>query len=352
MNELFQLKPFSLTYRRKNALFSKTIKFLNQHHYENCKGYSSILDVFGYKQINSNKIEELPFIHVNVFKNNNLYSIEKKRILKTVESSGTSGKEVSKIFLDKENAKSQSIVLKSIVSDFIGNNRLPMLIVDSELELKNRFIHSARAAGIIGFSIFGKNKYFALNKKMELEKKVVTQFFNKYKNKEILIFGFSYIVWNNFIKQVLKTRYNLPKVKGTLIHGGGWKKLNNEKVSNTIFKKTIQNVCGVNKIINYYGMVEQTGSIFLECENGFFHTSNFSDIFIRNKNYSLCDFNESGLVQLISLLPKSYPGHNILTDDIGEVMGIDDCKCGRKGKYFLVHGRIKKAELRGCSDTT
>ena len=40
------------------------------------------------------------------------------------------------------------------------------------------------------------------------------------------------------------------------------KKLNNEKVSNTIFKKTIQNVCGVNKIINYYGMVEQTGSIF------------------------------------------------------------------------------------------
>ena len=32
-------------------------------------------------------------------------------------------------------------------------------------------------------------------------------------------------------------------------------------------------------------------------------------------------------------------------------MGIDDCKCGRKGKYFLVHGRIKKAELRGCSDT-
>ena len=100
-----------------------------------------------------------------------------------------------------------------------------------------------------------------------------------------------------------------------------------------LFLKTIQNVCGVNKIINYYGMVEQTG-LFLECENGFFHTSNFSDIFIRNKNYSLCDLNESGLVQLISLLPKSYPGHNILTDDIGEVIGIDDCKCGRKENTF------------------
>ena len=135
MDKLLQLKPFSLTHRRKNAFFLK-INDLTRHHYENCKGYSYILDVFGYKLIQSTKVEELPFIHVNAFKNNKLYSIEKKRILKTVESSGTSGKEVSKIFLDKENAKSQAIVLKSIVSDFIGNKRLPMLIVDSELELK------------------------------------------------------------------------------------------------------------------------------------------------------------------------------------------------------------------------
>ena len=46
-----------------------------------------------------------------------------------------------------------------------------MLIVDSELELKDRFAHNARAAGIIGFSIFGKNKYFALNKKDGTRKK-------------------------------------------------------------------------------------------------------------------------------------------------------------------------------------
>jgi len=59
---------------------------------------------------------------------------------------------------------------------------------------------------------------------------------------------------------------------------------------------------------------------------------------------------QKGLIQLISLLPTSYPGHNILTEDIGEVIGEDDCKCGLKGKYFLVHGRAKEAELRGCSD--
>ena len=31
--------------------------------------------------------------------------------------------------------------------------------------------------------------------------------------------------------------------------------------------------------------------------------------------------------------------------------GEDDCPCGRKGKYFKVFGRLKDAEVRGCSDT-
>jgi hypothetical protein len=58
----------------------------------------------------------------------------------------------------------------------------------------------------------------------------------------------------------------------------------------------------------------------------------------------------SGAVQVFSLLPRSYPGHSILTEDLGTILGCDDCFCGRKGKYFEIHGRIPKAEIRGCSD--
>ena len=57
------------------------------------------------------------------------------------------------------------------------------------------------------------------------------------------------------------------------------------------------------------------------------------------------------MIELVSLLPVSYPGHALLTEDEGEILGIDDCPCGRKGKYFKIHGRIKGAEIRGCSDT-
>ena len=61
--------------------------------------------------------------------------------------------------------------------------------------------------------------------------------------------------------------------------------------------------------------------------------------------------NEKGIVELVSVLPTSYPGHVLFTEDEGEILGEDDCPCGRKGKYFKIYGRIKNAEVRGCSDT-
>ena len=34
-------------------------------------------------------------------------------------------------------------------------------------------------------------------------------------------------------------------------------------------------------------------------------------------------FKKKGLIQLTSLLPRSYPGHSILTEDLGTVFGED-----------------------------
>jgi len=68
-------------------------------------------------------------------------------------------------------------------------------------------------------------------------------------------------------------------------------------------------------------------------------------------DFSVCEKGEKGLIQLISLLPDSYPGHSILSEDLGELTGEDDCPCKRMGKTFVIHGRIAKAEVRGCSDT-
>ena len=123
------------------------------------------------------------------------------------------------------------------------------------------------------------------------------------------------------------------------------------KIDNVTFKKKLLSKLSLKKVYNYYGLIEQTGSIFLECQKcGHFVTSIFSDILIRDKNFKLVNNGERGFIQLLSLLPTSYPGHSILTEDIGSIHGTNNCKCGRGGKIFKVHGRLLRAENRGCGN--
>ena len=90
----------------------------------------------------------------------------------------------------------------------------------------------------------------------------------------------------------------------------------------------------------------------MECEYGHLHASIFSDVITRKKeDFSVCNLGEEGIVQVVSAIPESYPGHSILTEDQGIILGEDDCPCGRLGKYFKITGRVKNAEVRGCSDT-
>ena len=129
-------------------------------------------------------------------------------------------------------------------------------------------------------------------------------------------------------------------------------KLASEAVSAKEFHNRLQEVCGLDDIHDYYGMVEQTGCIYMQCEYGHLHASVFSDVITRRAlDFSKCDIGEKGIIQVVSTIPESYPGHSLLTEDEGVILGEDDCPCGRKGKYFKIFGRIKNAELRGCSDT-
>ena len=103
-------------------------------------------------------------------------------------------------------------------------------------------------------------------------------------------------------------------------------KLENEAVSPSDFRKRLNEVCGITRVHNYYGMVEQTGSIYMECEQGHLHASVYSDVMIRHPlDFSQVTFGGKGIVELVSLLPRSYPGHALLTEDEGVVLGEDDC---------------------------
>jgi phenylacetate-coenzyme A ligase PaaK-like adenylate-forming protein len=344
--------PFSLNAELKRNLFIKILKDLTEYHVNKSSAYSSILNNLN-KTDNIDSIESVPYLPVRLFKFIDLISISPDQIFKTLTSSGTSGQNLSKIYLDRYTADLQSKVLRSILGNFIGNSRRPMIIVDVEDLLKNRCNFSARAAGVVGFSIFGKSHFYCLDSNFKIKIDELQEFCNNYRDTGIFLFGFTSIIWKFFNNQLKQMNLSLDiGHKSILLHGGGWKKLTQESVSNEEFKHQLSINSGINRIHNYYGMVEQTGSIFIECEFGYMHASNFSDILIRDtKNYNPLPYNKPGLIQLLSLLPHSYPGHSILSEDIGICYGEDNCKCGRNGKYFHVMGRLESSEPRGCSDT-
>ena len=350
--ELLNRNPYSLNKVDKNKILGKILNNLSINHYNNCEDYKKILDSIDYNVNSNNHINDIPFIPVRLFKMFDLKSISNNNVFKVMTSSGTTGQKPSKIYLDKKAASMQTKVLTKIVSTFIGQSRVPMIIVDSESILKNRKMFSARGAGILGFSIFGNKKIFALDDKMNIQIDLIQKFIETYKNEKILIFGFTFMIWEYFCNELSKRNIKLDLSNCILIHGGGWKKLANKSVSNHKFKKKLNKHCKIVDIHDYYGMVEQTGSIFMECEHGFLHSPIFSDIIIRrSSDFELCEIGEKGIVQVLSTLPTSYPGHSLLTEDEGVLYGEDNCKCGRLGKYFKINGRLKNAELRGCSDT-
>lgn len=352
IDHLFELPPYSLEKKEKHILLNSFLTKLTRHHYFNCLEYKKMMDGIGYNCDKEYDYYDLPFLPVRLFKMFDLFSTSKENIVKTMTSSGTSGQVVSRIYLDSYTSLNQTKVLTKIVSAFIGKQRVPMIIIDSAGVVKNRKLFSARGAGILGFSMFGTKRIYALNEDMELDTDLIVEFLEKHKNERIFLFGFTFIVWQHFYNQLIEKKINLDLSNAVLIHGGGWKKLINESISSDVFKKKITNICGIKDIHDYYGMVEQTGSIYMECEKGHLHTPIYSDVIIRrSSDFSIASIGEKGIIQVVSLLPFSYPGHSLLTEDEGVLLGEDDCSCGRLGKYFKIVGRLKNAEIRGCSDT-
>jgi phenylacetate-coenzyme A ligase PaaK-like adenylate-forming protein len=351
-NNLLKINPYSLSQKDKVTLLDDILLRLSRHHYENCDEYQKIVDALGFNLLFDHPHQNLPYLPVRLFKEYSLKSVVSENIFKTMTSSGTTGQQLSKIILDKQTAALQTKVLVKIVNSFMGQSRLPMIIVDSRDVLKNKNMFSARGAGILGFSMFGREKIFALDENMQPDENLLADFLTRHSGQRILIFGFTFIIWEHLFKYFLD-KGSFPDLSGSvLVHGGGWKKLLKDSVSPLVYKESLKRNFGISEVHDYYGMIEQTGSIFMECGLGHLHASIFSDVIIRNHvDFSEMPIGEKGLIQLVSILPKSYPGHSLLTEDEGVLIGIDDCRCGRKGKYFKVTGRIQHSEIRGCSDT-
>jgi hypothetical protein len=349
LEDLFAGPQYAARQDEKEKRLLPELIALTRHHVEHCAAYAKLVKLTTPKFETAMRLEELPYLPAGLFKTRDLRSLAPHDPHTILTSSGTSGQAASRIVIDDATARLQSRALAAVMRAAFGATRLPLLLIDSEAALKNRQTLDARAAGLLGFMTFGQAPIFALDDAMQLKKDAVAAFLKRHGGAPFLIFGFTFMVWRYFHQAMANAGFDCGN--GTLVHSGGWKKLEGDAVDAKTFRTALKTSCGLTKIYNFYGMAEQMGTALLEGEDGLLYPPAFGDVIIRDaQNWRAVPPGTPGIVQVLSLVPHSYPGHSILTGDQGVIVSVDAGKGGRFGKAVRILGRAPRAELRGCGD--
>lgn len=306
----------------------------------------------------ADNIADLPYLPVGTFKTNPpLALVEACEIKRTLTSSATTGQVPSRVVLDHETAKRMTKGVTTIIRDFIGAARRPYLVIDSAESFRPQGELGARGAAIQGLGAFATEKVCCLrrgaNAELSLDLEKLLECSAKWKDSEVLAYGFSYVIWTELVLPLrrLGMRIDLPKVR--VLHSGGWKRLEREAVSREVFIEGVASSfgCSTDRVIDFYGMVENVGVVYPDCEHGNKHVPAFAEVVVRNPlTLAPVASGERGLMQVCSVLPTSFPGFLVLTDDLADVVDYNGCPCGRRGTSFRFAGRVPKVEVRGCGN--
>ena len=359
IDRLLATPPYSVPPEEKQssllALFREELELGGRRH----AGYRSYIEHWPTHYRSAGRVADLPYIPVGVLKANPPLSfIDPSEVKRTLTSSATTSQMPSRVVLDAPTSRRMTKGVVSIVRDYIGSSRRPYLVVDSLEDIRRGDAMGARSAAIQGLNPFASATTYCLNVDakgdLTLDLERLKSFVDSQeKGGEVLIYGFTYILWNHFVKPLTAAGIclNLPNVR--VLHSGGWKRLQDQAVEKAVFNRQLAEVVGCREecVIDFYGMVESVGVIFPDCPEGNKHSPVFGDIIVRNPlTLEPVAPGEHGIVQVCSILPTSFPGNLILTEDMAQVIAYDGCACGRRGINFRFAGRVPKAEIRGCGN--
>lgn len=359
--ELVKRAPFDydISEKVKNGQFYDALLEELRLHYKNNPLCRRFCDNKGFDPIEfSGSIDEIPPVQVSVFKElgSKLISVPGEDIRLTIQSSATSGVP-SSVPVDAITAKRQTRAMIKVVGDYIGNERKPFLIMDVDPTAGFREILGARYAAVSGYLNFASEAAYFLKVDKDntyyFDVDGITKYISGLNNWPAVVFGFTYILYSEVIRPLTEQKIHFSLPQGSkVIHIGGWKKLESEKISKEKFNSLAAGLFGVGEddIIDIYGFTEQMGLNYPDCPCGCKHTPLFSEVIVRDViSKKPLPPGQEGLLEFVTPIPHSYPGNAVLTDDIGVIVP-GECSYGRGGTRFKVAGRLKKAEIRGCGD--
>jgi hypothetical protein len=358
IDRLLSMSPYSQSPEERQAWLLEILKDELDYACQRHAGYRNFVQHWARGYRSAARVADLPFLPVGILKANPPLSfVDREEIKRTLTSSATTSQVPSRVVLDSQTARRMTKGVVSIARDFIGPDRRPYLVVDTTGLQAGGGELGARGAAIQGLQPFASATTHCLSLseqgdlKLDLDRLI--DFAQRHQNAEVLVYGFTFILWNHLVKPLTAESICLNLPKARILHSGGWKRLQDQAVEKTVFNEQLARVfgCSPDRIIDFYGMVETVGVVYPDCSAGNKHGPAFGDVIVRNPlTLEPVVAGEHGIVQVCSILPTSFPGHLLLTEDMAQVLAYDGCSCGRRGISFRFAGRIPKAELRGCGN--
>jgi Acyl-protein synthetase, LuxE len=357
VDQLLAVAPYSLPPEARQAALLGLLKDELEYACSRNSGYKNYIEHWPVHTRLARRVSDLPYLPVALLKTQPPLSlVEPREVKRVLTSSGTTGQMPSRITLDSPTARRMTKGVVAIVQDFIGSSRRPYLVVDVPGSRGGPEL-GARGAAIQGLMPFANKVTHCLKLEqhgdLTLDRDKLRCVAEAEGASPVLVYGFTYILWKYLVKPLLAQNICLRMPGVHVLHSGGWKLLQDQGVPKTSFNDGVARVfgCSADRVIDFYGMVETVGVIYPDCPQGNKHVPAFADVLIRNPlTLEPVSEGEQGIVQVCSVLPTSFPGNLLLTEDIAEVVSYDGCRCGRRGTCFRFVRRVAKSELRGCGN--
>jgi hypothetical protein len=348
MSQLLEDRPFAA---RDDAAFLREMEELTNWHRAHCPEYARIWP----EPQTPRTAADLPFLHVSLFKHLLLQTRAEGIVhQRTLLSSSTTGSQPSRISLDERSSALQSRSSLAILTEMVGSERRPLLVLDDARNLRQRGEVSARIAAAMALRPLAIETHFLLDEsggRTRTRWELLTDILHRHD--DLLVYGITFLLWTAWAKAGMPddVRQALAGKRIHFVHSGGWKKLESLKIQQAQLEgELLAGLDSRSAVVDFYGLVEQIGVVFPLCAAGARHVPRWADVLVRDPWTLEPRTGEPGLLQLMNVLAFGAPYHSILTEDQGRLLPEGKCPCGREGKRFELVGRLPQSETRGCAN--
>ena len=289
---------------------------------ERCQPYRDYLEYMGIEVSDIERVEDIPFLPIELFKSHDVYCGEQKPEI--VFTSSNTGSTIPSRHMMESLAVYREAFTRAFrevygeVEKWSIYGLLPNYLEREGSSLVYMVDTLIKECGSGGFYL---NNYEQLIRDIERDPKPK------------ILLGVSYALWD------VAEQY-APKLKNTIIMETGGMKGRRKELSKSELHKILCDGFGVESIHSEYGMAELTSQAYSK-GGGLFYTPRWMRVMVRDVNdpFDHAPVGMRGGIDIIDLANLSSCAF-IQTQDIGRLA---------KDGGFIIEGRIAGSDIRGCN---